>query len=273
TPDSQTIVTAANQGPERPKESSVRLWQAATGKHLVPEGPRREPRPLLSLHPDRKTPPTTRGAALQVKGAIRDLALSPDGQSLIARSEDSKDHTVQLWDVKTGEQRGSPLQHQNRILAWAFSPDSRTVLTGSEDKTARLWDVKTGKQIGPSWQHPVPVGSVRFTPTGQIAVTSDYRGHTRLWEPTSGKQLGTPLTSGAVWELRPVDQAILRGQEGTVRLLDVKTGEPLGPPLLHQRPVTQLVFSPDGNTVATGSDGMVRLWEPRSGKSLGQPLQ
>src|SRR5262249_30899727 len=64
TPDSQTIVTAANQGPERPKESSVRLWQAATGKHLVPEGPRREPRPLLSLDPDRKTLRTTSGAVL-----------------------------------------------------------------------------------------------------------------------------------------------------------------------------------------------------------------
>jgi WD40 repeat protein len=31
------------------------------------------------------------------------------------------------------------LQHQHYVVAVAFSPDGKTVLTGSWDKTARLW--------------------------------------------------------------------------------------------------------------------------------------
>jgi WD40 repeat protein len=33
------------------------------------------------------------------------------------------------------------MTHQGGVRAVAFSPDGKTVLTGSSDKTARLWDV------------------------------------------------------------------------------------------------------------------------------------
>src|SRR5262249_15688950 len=38
--------------------------------------------------------------------------------------------------------------HTHRVWAAAYSPDGKTVLTGSFDHTARLWDVTTGQEIG-----------------------------------------------------------------------------------------------------------------------------
>ena len=40
------------------------------------------------------------------------------------------------------------MQHQGQVLVVAFSPDSKSVLTGSTDGTTRIWDTATGQTIG-----------------------------------------------------------------------------------------------------------------------------
>ena len=63
------------------------------------------------------------------------------------------------------------------------------------------------------------------------------------------------------------------GRDGTVRLWDPSTGEPIGQPLTgHDRPVRAVcaVPNPDGKSllVSAGEDGTVRLWDARTGESL-----
>ena len=55
----------------------------------------------------------------------------------------SADNTVQLWDTETRRPIGFPFRHGSAVLDAVFSPDGRTVLSGSKDKTARLWPVPT----------------------------------------------------------------------------------------------------------------------------------
>jgi tetratricopeptide (TPR) repeat protein len=63
----------------------------------------------------------------------------------------------------------------------AFSPDGKTVLTGSRDKTARLWAAATGQPLGPPLPHQGYVSAVAFSPDGQTVLTGSYDSTARLW--------------------------------------------------------------------------------------------
>ena len=53
----------------------------------------------------------------------------------------------------------------------AFSPDGKTVLTGSWDGTARLWDAATAQPLGPPMRHQGEVLAVAFSPDGKTVLT------------------------------------------------------------------------------------------------------
>ena len=59
-----------------------------------------------------------------------------------------------------------------------------------------------------------------------------------------------------------------------MRVWDVATGQPVGPPLTgHTRPVSSVAFSPDGTRIASGSwDATVRVWDAATGQPVGEPL-
>ncbi|MFF2809701.1 WD40 repeat domain-containing serine/threonine protein kinase [Streptomyces sp. NPDC058000] len=171
--------------------------------------------------------------------------------------------------------------HDSYITGVAFSPDGRTLLTGSNDGTARLWDLASRRQSGrPLTVGPLGVSSVAFSPDGRTVATGDEDGTARLWNATSHRQLARLLTIGphAVQSVAfsPDGRTLAAGSDhGETRLWDVASRQQLGQPL-GRSPfaiLNRVVFSPDGHTLATaGSDGTVRLWDVASHQQLGQPL-
>lgn len=161
--------------------------------------------------------------------------------------------------------------HDQAVDAVAFSPDGKTLATGSFDSTARLWDVATGKTRHILKGHTDQVHSVAFSPDGSLLATGGRDAVVWLWKVATGERFAglSGHEGGVTWVAFSPDGKTLAasGYYGTVQLWDLeaqKAGAVLGG---HTKVVTSVAFSPDGKTLATGSgDQTVRLWDVDTGK-------
>lgn len=201
--------------------------------------------------------------------SIGGLVYSPDGSRLLAAGTfgGNWEPGARLFDASTFEAITALLPHaEGPVLAGAFSPDGRTVVTAGSDQCARLWDALTGQAVGQVLKHSGPVVGAVFSRDSRVVLTASRDGTARLWEANTGLALGPALNHGG-----PVcgavfvagDAAVLTGSEdGALRVWDPWPAAGTQRLLLARGEVRCAGFSPDGRWLATGdSGGVVQLWE------------
>jgi WD40 repeat protein/tRNA A-37 threonylcarbamoyl transferase component Bud32 len=226
------------------------------------------------------------------------IAISPDGR-WVAKAHDMfmrkrydngahavfSDRSIDVWDTQAGAKRrwllaGQGLMrsgHKDRVIAATFSPDSRSLLTGSWDGTARLWDLATGKVRAIFPGHENSLATALFTPDGRgvLTVTHGFRWNSRM---PAGTMDPTTYVDAAAWTSAS-DNMTFRDPvpDGGVfaRLWDPATGksrvdfvwDEKRPRAYAFRP-TSAAFSGDGRHVAFGFEmGAQRagLWDAATG--------
>ncbi len=173
---------------------------------------------------------------------------------------------VLLYDVTKKKLLGDWPGHKSKVTAAVFSPDGKTLATGSADNTIRLWDITTGKTRAVLTGHTDAVWSLAFTPDGQTLVSAGWDDTLRFWNPITGAELQSlnaheeEILSVVI---SPDGSTIATGSgDWTIKLWDTKTRKPVSTLEGHHGSVYCLAFSPDGKTLASGSgDETVRLWD------------
>lgn len=206
-PDGKTLASGS-------WDETVKLWDVKTGKETA----------------------TITGTEKPTLGAVlirKEAAFSPDGKSL-ALWGCTGSGSIWLWDVKNGKVTATLTGHVGSVRRVLFSPDGKTLASGSWEETVKLWEVKTGKEIAKLTGHAASVHCLAFSPDGNTLATGS--------------------------------------RDKTVRLWDVKTGMETAKLTGHTASVHCLAFSPDGNTLATGSeDETIKLWDVKTGEESISP--
>jgi WD40 repeat protein/tetratricopeptide (TPR) repeat protein/cell division protein FtsB len=192
------------------------------------------------------------------------VAFSPDGKLMVSGSHD---HTVKLWDARTGKEVKTLTGHRGKVYGVAFSPDGKRVASSSLDNTVRLWDVNSGKPVR-VLPHQYGVSNVAFSPHGKRVATAAYLG--TVWDVETGQPLFTLPDYHEVSYITFDPQGrylATAGYDQMVKLWDAQSGKWIRDFVGHAGKVRSVAFSPDGATLASASDDQtVALWNVKTGQ-------
>ncbi|KAG2060605.1 WD40 repeat-like protein [Suillus hirtellus] len=197
------------------------------------------------------------------------MALSPNGKTIASGCSNGK---VKLWDVETRKVIAKWPGHINVVGALCWSGDDERVLSGSWDGTARVRDVESSQTVltiktGHQW-----VNAVIFSPDAAKIVTGGHNENAvKIWDVKTGGLLNTLKHDNGVWSLAWTVDAITLSQNNrllcasdyqTVRLWNLDTNLPVGPPLQHGGDVECAALSADGKLLVTGcKNGNAYVWD------------
>lgn len=254
-PDGTTIASGGADG-------TVVLWHAATGNKIH----------VIDAH----------------SKDVEAVSFSPDGKMLATAG---KDNAIVLWDTATGKEiatlevqprKGlagsigrwkSLAGHSQWVVTVAFSPDGRSLASGSSGKAVILWDVKAAEQMKIIEGHSGLVRSVAWSPDGRALASGSEDNTIVLWDTSTGNDIRT--LEGHSYAVNSVcfspDGKVLASgsDDNSVNLWDVKTGAKTQDLKGHADSVRSVVFSVDGKTLASaGSDKTVILWDVSTGSLI-----
>lgn len=202
------------------------------------------------------------------------LVCSPDRQTIATvnppQSNENR-YEIRLQDMNTQESKAILKGHRRKITSLIFSPDGKTLISGSYDQTIRLWNTETGNPKDILKCATNGVLELAISPDGEVLASSGRSELIQLWNLKTASHIGT-LTghSGSITALAisPDGETLASGsQDKTILLWNLKTGKHKKPLTGHTKNIFSLAFSPDSKTlVSMSSDGSTRLWYTKNGK-------
>lgn len=206
---------------------------------------------------------------------INGAAFSPEGNYLAVAGPTS----ATIWETK-GYESEMVLESGNRVRSIAFSPDGRYLaIAGQADGvggegvpifSVRVWEVANWKEVE-GMRITEPALHVDFAPVSLLLAITSVDGTVRIIAVPSGELVHSfhyQMEEGStVIAFDPTGHYLAITDGGTkIHILQMNDWREVGPPLIQERQVISLCFSPDGqNLFIQDSGGTSSQWEIASG--------
>jgi WD40 repeat protein len=262
-PDGRRIITCSSDG-------SLRLWEIESGTQIGDDwrDDWEEAVRSIALSPNSKTLASGGGTGkvrlwdIDTKkvvakwtghiDTVRSLCWSADGERLVSGCDDGM---IRVWDVESGDTvLGSIKTGHRAVYAVIYSPDTTKIATGGWHEDAlKILDAKTGNLLS-TIKLDSPVYSLAWTSDQKKLITGSYTS-IRIFDTATGQQIailkGHTSTIYSL-SLFQNDRLLASGSfDNTVRLWNLDTNLPVGPPLQHQAFVQSAAISADGKLLVT----------------------
>jgi eukaryotic-like serine/threonine-protein kinase len=233
-PDGLRLACGTNKG-------EIQIYDPVTG----------EPRELYRGH-------------LEPYRIVTALAYSPDGARLISAGGDK---TLRVWDVTHAPEASQLKVPLAQGVGVALHPQTGSLIAASRDGVLRRWLAANGQPAG---QHRTPGGLLSLLVVADKAervACATFDGTVRVWDWRVDKQvleLSRVADHVKAMALSPDGKALLvsggGGQGSWLRSWDVDSGKEIQAPQ-PKGPVIQLMFAPDGRSLALGDDqNLLFVW-------------
>lgn len=176
----------------------------------------------------------------------------------------SRDRSIKIWDMRTGECRRSLVGHSASVLCLQY--DDRYIISGSSDTTIVQWDIERGTKVRTLFGHMESVLNLRFSSDRIVSCSKDRT--VRIWDLD-----GNPLKvlRGHRAAVNAVQfqgrQVVSASGDRTIKLWDMDTGACLRTFDSHSRGIACVEF--DGVRIVSGSsDQTIKIWDAATGECI-----
>jgi WD40 repeat protein len=205
-----------------------------------------------------------KSVTLPTQGTLVAADFSSDGKKLILAA---KNKTIFFFDP-SGNPLGNPVSLDTAFTQLKLSPDGAKVAVVTDKGSLGLYNATGGPALVKlnKW-----IKAIAFTADSQKLLAAE--GSTgMIFDTSSGKHLKSFNHSGLkTLFATPDSKTILSfSSDGTGRLWDSQTAEPLGSPMKHSGEVSQLALGPQGNALLVVYQDKTReIWDTHSGETIG----
>lgn len=206
------------------------------------------------------------------ESAVKSMAITPDGNSIISSGE--ADKYIGMYGLASGECIVKLEGHKRSVAALALTADGKTMISAATDDTLRLWDLSTTKKadrLQILTGHKNAVVAVALTASGRLAVSGSHDCTVGLWELSTGRRVRVfeghrePVKVVAV---TPDGRLAVSGsRDGELRIWSFTTGTCLKTLSGHVGEIGTLSITPNSSFILSGGeDKTLRLWNIETGK-------